>query len=81
MTIQLTSFFFFFTFIYFWETERDRAQLGQGRREKETQNLKHAQGSELSAQSPTLELTNREIMTWAEVGGLTDWATQALLVY
>ena len=24
-----------------------------------------------------LELTNREIMTWAEVGCLTDWATQA----
>ena len=24
-----------------------------------------------------LELTNREIMTWAEVGRLTDWATQA----
>ena len=26
-----------------------------------------------------LELTNREIMTWAEVGRLTDWATQAPL--
>ena len=24
-----------------------------------------------------LELTDCEIMTWAEVGGLTDWATQA----
>ena len=24
-----------------------------------------------------LELTNGEIMTWAEVGGLNDWATQA----
>ena len=24
-----------------------------------------------------LELTDREIMTWAEVGRLTDWATQA----
>ena len=23
-----------------------------------------------------LELTDREIMTWAEVGRLTDWATQ-----
>ena len=23
-----------------------------------------------------LELTNREIMTWAEVSHLTDWATQ-----
>ena len=26
-----------------------------------------------------LELTNLEIMTWAEVGNLTDWATQAPL--
>ena len=24
-----------------------------------------------------LELVNHEIMTWAEVGHLTDWATQA----
>ena len=24
-----------------------------------------------------LKLTDREIMTWAEVGRLTDWATQA----
>ena len=27
-----------------------------------------------------LQLTNCEIMTWAEVGHLTDWATQAPLV-
>ena len=26
-----------------------------------------------------LELTDREIITWAEVGRLTDWATQAPL--
>ena len=44
----------------------------------ETQNLKQALGSELSAQRPDvgLELTNHEIMTCAEVGHLTDWATQ-----
>ena len=38
-------------------------------------------GSRLWAISPEphagLELTNREIVTWAEVGRLTDWATQA----
>ena len=28
-----------------------------------------------------LELTNREIMTLAEVGRSTDWATQAPLMY
>ena len=40
-------------------------------------------GSRLWAISPEpdagLELTNREIMIWAEVGRLTDWATQAPL--
>ena len=37
-------------------------------------------GSRLWAISPEpaagLELTDREIVTWAEVGGLTNWATQ-----
>ena len=37
-------------------------------------------GSRLWAVSTELdvgfELTDSEIMTWAEVGGLTDWATQ-----
>ena len=28
-----------------------------------------------------LELTNREIMTWAEVGRSTDWAIQAPLIF
>ena len=40
-------------------------------------------GSRLWAISPEpdagLELTDREIVTWAEVGCLTDWATQAAL--
>ena len=55
---------YFFTFIYFLR-DVERAQVGEGQREKETQNLKQAPGSELSAQSPTwlLELTNCEIMT------------------
>ena len=41
--------------------------MGEGQRERETQNPKQAPGSELSTQSPTpgvgLELTDREIMT------------------
>ena len=40
-------------------------------------------GSRLWAISPEpdvgLELTDRKIVTWAEVGRLTDWATQAPL--
>ena len=39
--------------------ERDRVQAGQGQRERETQNLKQAPGSELSAQSPTRGLNSR----------------------
>ena len=50
-------------------------ELGRGReRERHTQNPKQVPGSELPAPSPDagLELTDREIMTWAEVGRLTD---------
>ena len=42
---------FFSTFIYFWV--RDRVWVGEGRRERETQNPEQAPGSGLSAQSPT----------------------------
>ena len=35
------------------ETERDRVPAGKGQKERETQNLKQAPGSELSAQSTT----------------------------
>ena len=63
-------------FIYFWD--RDRAWTGEGQREGDTES---ETGSRLWAISTDpdagLELTEREIMTWAEVGRLTDWATQA----
>ena len=52
--------------------------MGEWQREMQTQNLKQGPGSEQSAQPDAgLELTDREIMTWAKVGRLTDWATQA----
>ena len=58
---------------------RDRARVGEGQREEGDTESKA--GSRLWAVSTELdaglELTNREIMTWAEVGRLTDWATQA----
>ena len=38
----------FFKFIYFWERE---SKAEEGQRERKTQNLKQAPGSELSAQS------------------------------
>ena len=49
-----------------------------GQREREIQNPKQALGSEPSAQSRTLG-SNREIMTRAEVGRLTDRATKVPL--
>ena len=56
-------------FINFWDTERAEEE----QRQRETQNLKQAPGSELSAEPDAgLELMNREIMTWAEVRGLTN---------
>ena len=66
-------------FTHFWERERDRAQVG-GVAERERDTVSEV-GSRLWAVSTQpdagLELTNHEIVTWAEVGHLTDWATQA----
>ena len=46
--------FIFLMFIF----ERHRAQVEEGQRERETQNLKQASGSELSAQSPAQAQTH-----------------------
>ena len=65
--------------IYFWDRER-QSMSGEGQRERETLNPKQAPDSELSAEPVVgLELTNHAIMTWAEVGCSTDWATQVPL--
>ena len=54
--------------------------MGEDQREGDTES---ETGSRLWAGSTEpdagLELTDREIMTWAEVGRITDWATQAPL--
>ena len=65
-------------FIYFWETE---TECEPGRvREREGDTASKA-GSRLWAVSTEpnmgLELMDCEVMTWAEVGRPTDWATQA----
>ena len=69
---------FFLTFIYFWDRERQSMNGGGAEREGDTE---WEAGSRLWAISPEpdagLKLTDREIATWAEVGRLTDWATQA----
>ena len=46
--------------------ERDRMQVGKGQRERETQNLKQAPGSERSAQSPTWGSNSRTVRSWPE---------------
>ena len=51
-------------FIYFWD--RDRAWMGEGQRERETQNPKQAPGSERSAQSLTQGLNSRTVRSWPE---------------
>ena len=48
--------------IYFW----DRAQVGEGQRERETQNQKQAPGSEQSAQSPTRGSNSWAVRSWPE---------------
>ena len=64
--------FFIYNFIYFWD--RERAWAGEGPRGR------HRIQSRLWGVSIEpdvgLEPTDCEIMTWAEVGRSTNWATQ-----
>ena len=75
---QASLFKIFLTFIYFWDRERQSTNGGGSEREGDTES---ETGSRLWAVSTEpdagLELTDREITTWAKVGHLTDWATQA----
>ena len=68
----------FFVFMIYFEGERDRAWAREGQREGDTES---EAGSRLRAVSTEpdagLELMDREIVPWAEVRCLTDWATQA----
>ena len=68
--------FFFLMFILFWELQSPSGAKAEREGDTETE-----AGSRLWAVSTEpdvgLELINREIMTWAEVGRLTDyWTTQ-----
>ena len=47
---------FFNVYLFLKERKRDRVQAGEGQRERESQNLKQAPGSGLSAQGPTWDL-------------------------
>ena len=73
---------FFFLILIFWERERERERqsMSWGGAEREGHTESEA-GSRLWAvhiePHVGLQLMNREIVTWAQVSYLTDWATQA----
>ena len=61
--------------------ERERTRREGAEREGDTESEAGSRLWAVSTESDVgLELTNREIMTWAEVGRSTDWGTQAPLV-
>ena len=53
-------------FFHFYVFLRDRAWVGEGQRDRETQNVKQAPGSELSAQSLTRSLNPWIMRSWPE---------------
>ena len=63
-------------FVYFWEKQRQNASGLGAEREGDTE---AEAGSRLWAVRTEPDFTSCEIMTWAEVGRSTDWATQAPL--
>ena len=75
--VFFSLFFYCFIIIFlFWERETESEQ---GRhREGDTESEAGSRLWPVSTQpNAGLELTDYEIMTWAKVGRLTDWATQA----
>ena len=53
-------------FIYFWVTERYKTWAGEEQGKRETQNLKQAPGSELSAQNPIWGSNPQTMGSWPE---------------
>ena len=70
-----TPSFLMFLF-YFWE--RESVSRGGAEREGDTESEAGSRVWAVSTEPNVgLELTDHKIMTWTEVGCLTDWATQA----
>ena len=65
-------------FIYFWEREGQSLSGGEAEREGDTES-EASSGLWIHSAEPNtgFERTNHEIMTWATVGRLANWATQA----
>ena len=68
-------------FTYFWRRERQSVSGGGAEREEDTESEAGSRLRAGSTEPPVgLQLKSCEIMTWAKIGGLTDWTTQAPLV-
>ena len=59
--------------------ERERAWMGEGERERETQNLKQAPSSELSAQGPTWGLNSWTVRSWPELNWMFNLLSHVAL--
>ena len=67
----------FLTFIYFWDRERQSMNRGGAEREGDTECETGSRLWAVSTEPDTrLKLVKCKILTWAEVGRLTNWATQ-----
>ena len=65
-----------FMLIDFWEREGGREGGGGGGAERGRQRIWNELCADSREPNAGLKLTNREIMTWADVGRPTNWATQ-----
>ena len=69
-------FFNFLNVLFIFETERQGVSEGAAEKERDTEPEAGSRHWAVSTEPDAgLELKNREIMTWAEVGRLTDCAT------
>ena len=64
-------------YLFLKERERQRVSWGGAEREGDTESQAGPRLPAVSTEPDTgLEPMSYEIMTWAEIGRLTDWATQ-----
>ena len=68
---------FFLINLFIWDRVRWSMNGGGSERQGDTESVTGSRLRAVGTEPDTgLELTDREIMTWAQVGCLTDWATQ-----
>ena len=80
--IYILLIYFLSLFILKREREHQAYEPGEGQREGSEGSKAGSMLWAASTEPNTwLKLTNGEIMTWAKVGHLTDWATQAPLLF